>query len=66
MSESTIKSAETIGHWLGALPNWVQLWAIPLFVVLALLFVPVGGGDTLGTMILDLMTKHTGGNDAKK
>lgn len=58
--------AEDIGQWIGALPDWLQLTAIPAFVVLALLFVPVSGGDSLGAMILDFMTRKTGEDDGKK
>ena len=59
--------AEDIGQWIGALPDWLQLAAIPGFVVLALLFVPVSsGGDSLGAMILDFMTRNTGEDDGKK
>jgi hypothetical protein len=59
--------AEDIGQWIGAQPEWLQLVAIPLFLVLALLFVPIaGGGDTLGMMIIDFITRKTGVNDGKK
>jgi hypothetical protein len=58
--------AEDIGHWIGALPEWLQVIAIPLFIVGALLFVPIGGGDTLGTMILEFMARKAGMSNDKK
>lgn len=59
--------AEDVGQWLGSLPDWIQTFAIPIFALVALLFVPVGGGgDTLGTIIFDLMTRNSGEENDKK
>jgi hypothetical protein len=59
--------AESIGHWLGSLPDWLQMAAIPLFVLLALLFIPAGGsGEPLGAIILDVMTRNLGGKNDEK